>query len=579
MRSATVACAVLLLASTACAYHPDNAVVQIANAGRCVPVDIAAAPATAKLLTVAAANFNGSAAARLPNRACAFVRVETVDSPVALRELTASWPDAATLGPAPAAWVPGSSMWGELLDARLADRRLPPIAPAGTPFARTPLVIAMPAPMARALGYPRHPLSWNDLASLAVDPRGWGAYGHPEWGPFRLGKGNPNWSTTGLDQTIALAASRDGAPAARTLEPSVVYYSDSTDAYLDNWRRLAATSTASALRYLSAAVTDERSVVKYDEGHAQKDESLDAHATSAALPLVPIYPSAAAIDSDNPIIVLRAAWTSAAAQAGARLFTEFALRPATQAKVAAAGFRPARGTVRTDLLKPAFGVDLTARTDSVEPATPAAIERALDTWQTDRRPGRVLVLFDVSDSMGDHLPGIVNGPTKMAVAQAALRTALDQLGRRDEVGLRIFTTKLSNPISSDWRDLVPIQPLTRDRPALDAAIATLAPEQGSPLYTATRAAFDTIARAADPSRINGVVVLTDGYNEQDDNNLRALLSHLGAGTGTRVFTIAYSVQADVPSLTKIAQVTNAWTYDATDPLDLPDVFARALANF
>ena len=74
-------------------------------------------------------------------------------------------------------------------------------------------------------------------------------------------------------------------------------------------------------------------------------------------------------------------------------------------------------------------------------------------------------------------------------------------------------------------------------------------------------------------------MLTDGYNEQDDNNLRALLSHLGAGTGTRVFTIAYSVQADVPSLTKIAQVTNAWTYDATDPLDLPDVFARALANF
>jgi Ca-activated chloride channel homolog len=326
-------------------------------------------------------------------------------------------------------------------------------------------------------------------------------------------------------------------------------------------------------------VTDERSVVKYDEGHAQSNETLDAHAANADLPLVPIYPSDAAIDGDNPIIVLRAPWSSARAQAGARQFRAFALQPAAQAKVAAAGFRPARGAVRTDLLKPAFGIDLTARTDSVAPA-PAAVERALAAWETDRRPGRVLVLFDVSDSMGDPLPGILHGPPKMVVAQAALRNALEQLAPGDDIGLRIFTTALANPVSPDWLDVVPTGPLAARRPALDAAIAALAPRLGSPLYAATRDAFDAVARNADPERINGIVLLTDGYNEdKGDTDLGALLAHLAAHPDVRVFTIEYGSQADLTTLPEIARATNAWTYDATQTLDLPDVFARALANF
>jgi Ca-activated chloride channel family protein len=571
---------VLVLVSTACAYRSQGPVVQIDNPGHCVPVDVAAAPDTAKLLTDIAAQFNGSAAARLPDRACAFVRIETVDSPVALRELAGSWPSAPTLGPAPAVWVPGSSVWGELLDARLADRHLRQIASAGTPFARTPLVIAMPAPMAKALGYPKRPVAWTDIAQLAADARGWAAYGHPEWGPFRLGKGNPNWSTTGLDQTVALAASNPAASVSRALEQSVVYYGDSTDAYLDNWRRLAATAAPSdALGYLSAAITDERSVVKYDEGHAQSNENLDAHATNRNLPLVPIYPSDATIAGDNPIIVLRAPWSSPSAQAGARQFRAFALQPAAQAKVAAAGFRPARGAARSDLLKPAFGIDLGARTDSVAPA-PATIERALTAWAADRRPGRVLVLFDVSDSMGDPLPGIAHGPSKMVVARTALRGALDQLASGDDIGLRIFTTKLANPVSPNWLDVVPTGPLAARGPALDTAIAALTPRLGSPLYAATRDAFDAVVRDADPERINGVVVLTDGYNEdKGDTNLGALLAHLAGHPDVRVFTIEYSNQADTTTLPEIAQATNAWTYDATQTLDLPDVFARALANF
>jgi len=572
----------MLVLATACGYHhDDNAAVHLAGTGNCTPVDVAAAPETAQLLKDTAARFNGSGAARTRDGTCVVVRVQPVDSPVALRELAGNWPDATRLGPAPVAWVPGSTMWGELLNARLADRHRPPMAPNGTPFARSPLVVALPEDMAGALGAPHRPIAWTDLEQLARDPRGWAAYGHPEWGAFRLGKGNPRWSTTGLDATVAIDASPGSAPGARHLEQSVVYYSDSTLPYFANWARLGKTSPAQARRYLSAAITDERSVVAYNTGHAQDDEFVTGHVTRPAVRLAAIYPNDATIESDNPIIVLDAPWSSPTARAGTRMFTSFALQRATQAKVAAAGFRPGSGALRADLLSRANGVDPTARGASVAPASPAAIELALTHWQSIRRQANLLVLFDVSDSMGDAAdPEEPERSTKLALAQPALSAGLDQLAPGDNVGLRIFSTGLPNPVSPNWFDVVPRGPFGTRRDALRKAITALTPRLGSPLYAATRDAYDSVARTADPQRINGVVVLTDGYNEDDhDNKLRPLLAHLAANPGIRVVTIAYSSQADLVTLEKIAQSTNAWNYDASDTNDLADLLPRAFANF
>ena len=65
-----------------------------------------------------------------------------------------------------------------------------------------PLVIAMPRPMAEAMGWPAKQIGWRDLFELAQDPDGWARYGHPEWGAFKLGKTNPNFSTSGLNALI-----------------------------------------------------------------------------------------------------------------------------------------------------------------------------------------------------------------------------------------------------------------------------------------------------------------------------------------------------------------------------------------
>src|SRR5439155_13932982 len=119
-------------------------------------------------------------------------------------------------------------------------------------IARTPLVLAMPRPMAEALGWPKTPIGWGDVLKLANDPRGWAAKGHPEWGSFKLGKTNPNISTSGLAATVGAFVAATGRssdlterdlkdPKVRTfvrdVERSVVHYGDTTLTFLSNLQR------------------------------------------------------------------------------------------------------------------------------------------------------------------------------------------------------------------------------------------------------------------------------------------------------------------------------------------------------
>ena len=74
------------------------------------------------------------------------------------------------------AWSPSSSMWGGLLNFE-ADQ---PYAPETSPsIVRTPLVIAMWEPMAKALGYPKRKIGFADILKLARSNQGWPPSGAP----------------------------------------------------------------------------------------------------------------------------------------------------------------------------------------------------------------------------------------------------------------------------------------------------------------------------------------------------------------------------------------------------------------
>jgi Ca-activated chloride channel family protein len=411
--------------------------------------------------------------------------------------------------------------------------------------------------MAKALGWPAQKIGWQTLAAIAENRRGWSALGHPEWGAFRFGKANPERSTSGLLATIALAR-LGNEQAAAALESSVIYYGESPWNYLDNWYRL--DRQRQSLAYLSAAITDERAVAAYNAGSPNGLLPTDGDAKRPHTALTAIAPADGGAELDFPMVVPKGSWVRPDARRGAEAFIEFTRTPDAAQKIADAGLRPpAAGTTR-----------LSAYRDAAT---------ALDGWNEIRKPARILLLFDVSDSMGDlsdHKDP--DSPSKIVLAKRALLAALPELAPNDEVGLRIFTTDLRNTASPNWADVVPIRRLDRQRKALARAISGLAPRNGSPLYVATRDSYDSMSDDFDRERINAVVLLTDGYNEDDENDdRRALLAHLREPV--RFFPIAYSPESDLATLRRIAQATNATVYDATDPQRVDEMIGAAFTNF
>ena len=137
----------------------------------------------------------------------------------------------------------------------------------------------------------------------------------------------------------------------------------------------------------------------------------------------------------------------------------------------------------------------------------------------------MLLVIDVSGSMGEPAGGA--GDTKLDLAKRAATSALSDFKDDDEVGLRVFTTGIRNVEPSDYLDLVPIGRIGDNRRQIDTAIQSLEPQHGTPLYTVAQASYDALRQDFDPTRINAVVLLTDGKNEDDRNpDVNALLTRL-----------------------------------------------------
>ncbi|GAA1933875.1 substrate-binding and VWA domain-containing protein [Nocardioides marmoribigeumensis] len=526
---------------------------------------------------------------------CVAVEVTSVASGGGEQALARGW-DEELDGPRPDVWTPAASTWVGLLQQDLAAKDKPDLVPDETPsIASTPLVLAMPRPMAQALGWPAKSLGWSDVLSLVEDQRGWAALGHPEWGRFTLGKTNPNLSTSGLAATIGSFVAATGKSSdltdrdledprvrrfVQTVERSVVHYGDTTLTYLSNLQR--ADDRGASLGYVSAVAVEEKSVLDYNNGNPTGDPATLGDHEKPAVPLAAIYPKEGTLFSDSPWVTLDAPWVDEDKRAASADLLSY-LRSAKAQKVFTdAGFRTYDGkpgkpiTTSEDLI--ADGVKVT-----LSPPAPAVLSQVRSAWTQLRKPARVLMLLDVSGSMGEPVPDA--GASKLELAKRAAIRAMTQFAPTDEVGLWAFTTDLDGE-EQIYRELEPVLPISRQRDDLRRSIRSLTPLNGTPLYAAIRAAVGTMGTSLDADKINAVVVLTDGRNEYPaDTDLAGLVRQLGGGssespdTSLRVFTIAYGEGADLETLRQISAASNAAAYDATRPESIDKVFTAVLSNF
>ena len=118
----------------------------------CQSLRVTASSEKAALLSQIAADYNRSD--RRVEDACVDVQVTSKASGGAAEALARGWNERVD-GPRPDVWSPASSSWTALLRQRTAAQDKGDLVPAETPsIAQTPLVIAMPQPMAEALGWP-----------------------------------------------------------------------------------------------------------------------------------------------------------------------------------------------------------------------------------------------------------------------------------------------------------------------------------------------------------------------------------------------------------------------------------------
>jgi Ca-activated chloride channel family protein len=567
----------------------------------CQTVQVTVSPEKFDLMTALAAEFNKSSdAKKAAAGACAFAKVKSESSGAGADALTAGWVNEAADGPKPTIWSPASAAWGAVVNQRLADAGQAPTVPANAEsFMLTPLVIAMPRPMADAIGYPAKPFGFQELIALSQDPKGWGAFGHPEWGPFKLGKTSPKFSTSALSATIAqyyTAVKKtqgltledvnrpDVADFNKKIEASVVHYGDTTLAFLNNWYRNDQRGTA--LTYVSAVAVEEKSVIDYNRGNPDGVLQQGEKPRPPKVPLVAMYPKDGTLFSDSPLFILDAPWVSAGQKEGAKAFQEFVKQPDKQKKVLEFGFRPANPAVAVaDPIVAANGVDAGQPATTLGVPEPPVLSTIIKRWEEQRKGAQVLLVIDVSGSMGEPVEN-ADGQTRLDLAKKAAVNALDQFGPNDLVGLRIFSTGINPQPPGDYLDLVPIGKITDVRETIKTKIRSLIPTKGTPLYSSAIASYQLLQQSYKPTLINAVVLLTDGKNEDEHNNdLQGTLQKLSAGSeGTaekpvRLFTIAFGDQADLGTLTRLSEATDAKAYDSKDPNTIDRVFTSVISNF
>jgi Ca-activated chloride channel homolog len=217
--------------------------------------------------------------------------------------------------------------------------------------------------------------------------------------------------------------------------------------------------------------------------------------------------------------------------------------------------------------------------------TLADVDAALRTWSAVSIDMRMIAAIDVSGSMLQREAG---GRTRIELAQGATDTALKIFPPRSQVGLWEFSTNKGGP-GQAYKQLVPLGQLdaTRgavsQRQALLNANASLDTQVGGDtgLYDTILAAYRAVKASWDPHRVNSVVVLTDGRNDNPSGlSLQELMTQLQAEADPArpipVIAIGMGPDADAATLDTIARSTGGHSYLARDPRDIEKVFVEAL---
>ncbi|MFG2038771.1 substrate-binding domain-containing protein [Dactylosporangium sp. NPDC048998] len=452
----------------------------------------------------------------------------------------------------PQVWIPDSSMW--LQRMRSAREDLVPLA--APSLARSPIVLAVPEPTAKALGWLENRVTWKQVLEQIV-------------GDTRVNSGivDPNRDSVGVSTLVAMASVREQfGPEGDSLTVGAVKSlmsgkSEQPSGLVARFPRDSDPKTLATA--VTLAPLSEQALHAYN-------------AASPAVPLIAVYPDPSPIALDFPYTAMPRLSPNRAA--AAEQFRTVLAGASFRNLLAQHQLRANDGTVGTGMtLSPSAPVG-----GQVTPVPEAAvISKALQMWVEITQPSRMLAVVDISATMKSPVPG-AGGLTKEQVAVRAAQGGLDLFPDSWAVGLWCFSTNM--PGGRDYQELVPIGPLTSQRDQLRGAIGGLKPNPkgGSGLYDTILAAYQTVLQGWDSGRGNSVVVVTGGRNNNPSGlSLDALVSSLQkaerADQPVQIIIIGVGTEVNQAEMQRIVEATGGAVFVASDPSKIGEIFMKALA--
>jgi len=469
----------------------------------------------------------------------------------------------------PDVWIPDSSTW--LLRLR---SEAPGFVPQGAirPIAQSPVVVAMPEPVAKSVGWPARKLGWKDLLQQMT-----------KGGNLRTGIVDPIRDAAGLSGLLALGqAAGAGAQAQSAKVGAIKSLAQSASALRDDLLQKFPHSgdQNDIATSLSAAPLSEEDVVGYN-------------AEKPPVPLVALYLDPSPPPLDYPFAIMPEAELQKVAVANnlsAQLQTA-----AFKNALAGSGLRAPDGSYGAGFATPRGAPEASPPVKSpgsgenngggsaASGLDASVLSQALGSWAAITLPGRVLAVFDVSGSMNKPVP-TAGGLSRAQVTQKAATQGLTLFDDKWSVGTWVFSTDMNGKLP--WKQIVPISPLVSAREDLQKAIGAIVPKPDGDtgLYDTLLAAYKTVQRGWQPGRVNSVILFTDGENENPGGITQAkLVSELkrlnDPTKPVRVVIIGIGTGVNQKELETITAATPAGgVFIAPDPAKIGDIFLQAIAN-
>ncbi|GAB3461893.1 substrate-binding and VWA domain-containing protein [Actinophytocola sediminis] len=450
----------------------------------------------------------------------------------------------------PHVWIPESTIWLQ----RAQEKGAWNVPVNGTSIASSPVVLALTEDAAGRLGWPAQPVTWPKV--LGPEPAE----------PLTIGLPDPAREPVGVSTLFAV----------RNLFATV---DDPGRAITSQLRGLSPNTVPQAADLFTRLPGVDSTDEPLDGFPSSELAVLRHNVRNTNAPLVAAYAEPAIPALDYPFVVLPD--TPSTEREAAERFLSALIDQESADEFADAGFRTPDG----EMLRPR-GDDKRTDDTKMTPVPlpqPAEVDEALNQWAGVNLSARIQVLIDVSGSMAEPVPG--TGRNRMAVTLQAAELGIGLMKPTTKLGVWLFSTDLDGP-NQDYRELFPVKSVAelKNGGSIEALRGVQAlPNGATGLYDSTLAAYRSSTQNYEAGRINVVVVLTDGRNEDANGISREqLLAELDGLQDPRrpvqIVGIGIGPDIDQKELQAISEATGGEAFTTPDPTRINEIFYAALSK-